>query len=345
MRKTVLKTVAGFAVALGIIGLFTWQVGWGNILRDLSRLHPAYATAGFITAFAGMLLLGITWWVAVRGVAGIGLLHGIRVFFITYFANGLTPLGQFGGEPFIAYILSKDADIPVEEALGAVIVADILNTVPFFTMSLLGILVFLTVAPMSEFIALILKLIIALTVGTVAVIGGIALNRDRAIAGLHRVGELLGRMASRLRIALLDGVSGDELAEKGRAFFAIIDDLLQQKRMLATALVTSHFSAIAGPVAVYLFLRALGVPDPVFAALLFIVPASMLAGFLPLPGGLGGIEAAMAALLTTIIAIPASAASASVLLWRFVTYWLGLVIGGYFASHFSVNVLAEQFAS
>ena len=74
-------------------------------------------------------------------------------------------------------------------------------------------------------------------------------------------------------------------------------------------------------------LWGLGGPVPV-ATLLVVVPVGKLAGFMPLPGGFGSIEATLVALLVATTPASSGLAAAAVLLQRAATYWLPTILGG-----------------
>ena len=61
---------------------------------------------------------------------------------------------------------------------------------------------------------------------------------------------------------------------------------------------------------------------------MFVVPVGSIAGATPLPGGLGGLEAAFIALLVPTAGVSASGATAAVLIHRGATYWLPTLFGG-----------------
>jgi uncharacterized membrane protein YbhN (UPF0104 family) len=62
--------------------------------------------------------------------------------------------------------------------------------------------------------------------------------------------------------------------------------------------------------------------------MLFIVPASTLAGLTPSPGGLVGVEVALVGLLVALTPVGAAAAFAIALVYRLASYWFALVVGG-----------------
>jgi len=83
---------------------------------------------------------------------------------------------------------------------------------------------------------------------------------------------------------------------------------------------------------------ALGTPVPPYV-LLFVIPLANLAGAAPLPGGLGGIEAAFVTLLVPTTGIQASVITAAVLIFRGAIYWMPILIGGLAVSAFGVRAV------
>ncbi|MDY6766328.1 MAG: flippase-like domain-containing protein [Candidatus Nanohaloarchaea archaeon] len=335
MLRDAVKAGAGFAVALGVIGLFTWAVGWRDILAATGRASPGLLLLGGVTAFAGFLTIGVAWWVVVRRVAGYTLTRGLWVFLATQFANSVTPLGQFGGEPFIAYLLSRDSDLPIEESFGAVLAADIVNTAPFFTFSFLGIFSFLFYFPLNGTVSTVLKAVTGLTLLVTIGLFTVWRYRPAVLGGLERIGAWVADGVDH------SDIDGEQLKQRGEGFYTVFEELLGERRTLGLSLAVAHLSTVFGVAGLYLLLLSLGVDAPV-SALLFILPASMLAGYLPLPGGLGGIELAMAGLLNTVASVPLPVASAAALLYRIATYWAGMMLlGGIAASDLSIDIFAQ----
>ncbi len=309
MRKQQMKVIAGFVAAAAILGIFTWQVGWKDILAAVSGadLH--------------MLFLGMA----------------------VAFSAFVTPFGLLGGEPFIAYVLSRDTDIPLGDSFGAVMAADILNTVPFFTLSFLGMLTFLLFFPstpvVSTILALFLVLIAIITVGFLI----FWFRKDLMLRLFGGVGSGIATVVGLLRLDshhVLGRIDDEFVRRKGERLYDIFRDLLQQKRRVVRVLILSHLANIASMGGLWLILRSFDVQAPLFVVL-FVLPAAMLASYLPLPGGLGGIEVALTLLLVAVLNIPGSIASAATLLFRLATYWMIVLIGGIISSQRSVDVVAR----
>jgi uncharacterized membrane protein YbhN (UPF0104 family) len=79
--------------------------------------------------------------------------------------------------------------------------------------------------------------------------------------------------------------------------------------------------------ALWVAVAAVARPVPVPVSL-FVVPLSLLAVVTPLPGGAGGVEAAITALLASLAGLPVVDAAAGALLCRGATWALPVLVGG-----------------
>ena len=64
------------------------------------------------------------------------------------------------------------------------------------------------------------------------------------------------------------------------------------------------------------------------ALVLAVVPTAVVAAIAPIPGGAGGTEVALIALLSLTTSVEAATIGAAVVLWRAVTHWLRTLAGG-----------------
>jgi len=138
-RGRLLKTLLGFTVAVALVGLLVVGVGWE---RTLSRLRTARPGWVLLACLSSMLCLA-AWtktWQAVLSAAGVSVPYRklVGTFFAATFANYVTPMGQAGGEPFIAYVLSRDTEATYEQSLASVVTADLIRLLPFFTVGSIG---------------------------------------------------------------------------------------------------------------------------------------------------------------------------------------------------------------
>lgn len=334
--------LGGIGISTVIFG-FMWTVGWDRILETMAYAEPGTLLLAGIITFSGMVVLGIGWWVLIKDTIGFNVLEGLEVFFTAQFANFLTPMGQFGGEPIITYILMKTTDVPVERSLAAVVAVDFVNTIPFFTVSLAGIFLYRTQYPGNPLISfLFLGLITLFTVFSLFFLL-LWKRKETTLHALEHVGNGLHQLLTETGVSssrILSVVNGDYFTVKGRGFYDVIQEVFENKKRVGQALILAHIADLMGVLGMYLFLHAFGVDAPL-AALMFIMSAAGIPQFLPIPGGLGGVEVATATMLTSIAGVPTTIAVSAVLFFRLFSYWTTLLVGGYAASKLSLHIWTQ----
>ncbi|MFB6115188.1 MAG: lysylphosphatidylglycerol synthase transmembrane domain-containing protein [Candidatus Nanohalobium sp.] len=252
----------------------------------------------------------------------------IRMFMAGHFMNSITPLGQFGGEPFMAYIVNKNSDASYEKAFSAVLSADLVNAVPGFTFLLGGVAYLLFLGSIKDiviqlaFIGVISAVIIGLFVYLLWFKSGTV--EKMILRFLDRITSVIGRGKHLVK-------SAEERFERTeKAFKSIGED---PKHLLGTILI-SHITFVLQTLCLYYTLRAVGILDPTFTSIYFILVLSSLASYSPTPGGSGTFEAAMAGMITTFIGADFAVGLVAAIIFRTTTYWPGILIG-----YFALNTL------
>jgi len=319
-RRTLLKTGVGFLVAAVILYLLAAGIGIEAIRDELAGADVGWLAVGCLSTAVGLVSWAKAWQV-VLGVAGIPV--RFRKLVVTYyaatFANYVTPLGQAGGEPFIAYVLSRDTEASYEDSLASVVTADLLNLLPFFTFAAVGMGVLLVRTTLPDEVRGAAVALVVLGVGVPA--GAAAGWRVRRRLGRLAV-RLVAPVARRTRFVTVDGIRR-RLSELNEAFERIAAD----PRALAHALVYSYVGWLF--FALPLYFAALTVGEPLGLLLVFfVVPASTLAGLTPSPGGLGGVTAALVALLGVLAGFSSATGYAVATVYRLASYWFAVFVGG-----------------
>jgi uncharacterized protein (TIRG00374 family) len=117
------------------------------------------------------------------------------------------------------------------------------------------------------------------------------------------------------------------LRERLRDLNTAFERIAEDPRALAHALVYSYVGWVFFALPLYFAGLAIG-EEVALLLVFFVVPASTLAGLVPSPGGLGGVEAALLVLLVGIVGLSQAPAFAVALLYRVESYAFALVAGG-----------------
>ncbi|WP_225335555.1 lysylphosphatidylglycerol synthase transmembrane domain-containing protein [Halomicrobium urmianum] len=319
-RKTVAQIALGFLVAVVVLGLFAVGIGVDEIRAALSGAQLEWLVLGCLSTLLCLTAWGKAWQIVLR-VAGVE--ESFRRLAVTYyaatFANYVTPLGQAGGEPFIAYVLSRDTDASYEGALASVVTADLLNMLPFVTFSGVGFAALVYQSSLPAALEPLAAGLMGLAVGVPAL---------AAVGWRYRFS--LGRLALRLAAPVARrtkrlGLEG--LRERLRELNDAFQRIAQDRRALVSVLAFAYLGWLFFALPLYFAGLTIG-RDLDLLLVLFIVPASTLAGLVPSPGGLGGVEAAMIALLVGLLGVTTATGYAVALIYRLASYWFALGLGG-----------------
>lgn len=319
-RQMLVKIVAGFAIAAILLYLLGVVAGWDDILETLSNIQLRWLALACLSTLIGLVAWGKAWQVV---LSAIGIHVPFRRLVVTYFAatyaNYVTPFGQAGGEPFIAYVLSADTEASYEDSLASVVTADLLNLLPFFNFAAIGLVVLLWRANLPDSIRPLAFGLTGLAIA-IPVLAYVGWNHRQGVeaAILWVLSPVVGR-TKRFSI--------ESVRERIERFYESLELLADRPHDLLYALVFSYTGWIFFAVPLYVSAIAVGHRIDPFLVL-FIVPASTIAGLLPTPGGTGGVEAVLVLLLDPLVGLGTATAAAIALVYRLASYWFAILVGG-----------------
>jgi len=319
--------VVGFVGAIAMLAALLWVAGVDDVLAALGRARLPVVAAVVAVALGWLL----AWGLALRTVlGGLGIPLSVpRSFFVfagAMFSNNVTPFGQAGGEPVTALIISRATDSEYETSLAAIASVDALNFVPSIGFALMGVAYMATEVTFNARLEYAAASVGALAVALPAVAYVGWRNRYRVERAAVRVATPVIRSVVRL-VPRRSPPSAGALERRIEGFFGTIERVGGDRRTLLLALAFSALGWLAQMCSLWLSLYAVGHAVS-FGAVMLAVPLGSVAGVTPLPGGLGGIEAVLAALLVPTTGLALAPVSAAVVIHRAATYLLSTAIGG-----------------
>lgn len=307
----------GILLVIGLLAavLIPWLLGGSETWSRLS----GFPLSGLLVMFAMILLCWVLNTLRLRLLLGdqrnkVSPIKGLGVVMAAEFAYCATPGGS-GGPLTLMALLGRNGVRPARSS--AVFAMDQLSDLLFFLCALSGILIYALFQHLSQ------RLEWLLIVSAVSMFGG--LISCVLVARYHR---LLIRLSGRLLVRLnVQSTTRMRWARKLLNFLAAFTDTLKlpfQTLITVFGLTCLHW--ILRYSVLYLALRGLGA-DLQWAWSFLIQMLSLSAGQLSLlPGGAGAAELTSAALLAPMVG--KSTAAAAILIWRAVTYYFYLVVGG-----------------
>ncbi len=319
-RATLGRILLGFAIALFLVYVLGAVIGWDEAIAQLRTASPRWIAIACLSTLLCLATWAKTWQIVIRTV-GVSVPYRklVVTFLAATFANYVTPMGQAGGEPFIAYVLSRDTEATYEQSLASVVTADLIRMLPFFTVGGVGLGYLLVsnrfVESIEGFAVLLVGLAVAIPI--VMILAWRERERLRSI-----VLEILGPIAKRT-----GRFSIESARDRIDRLYGSIEVIAESPRALLAATGFAYLGWVLFALPLYFSGLALDVPISLLLVC-FVVPVSVIAGSTPLPGGLGAIEGTVVALLVALTAITSGEALAVTTLYRLTSYWLVIAVGG-----------------
>lgn len=331
-----LKSLAGFVVATIILVVLLWVAGPEDVYSSIVEADFRFIVLSWVLGVFTILLWSLNWFNFFQYLdIDCSYFRSFQLFATGQFVNCVTPLGRFGGQPLMAYIVSKDQDSNYEKSLATVLSADTIALAPLLIFLLAGYIHFLVTGNFANTIntsAISLSLILA---------GGLSIG----YVGWFKPGNLESGIfrffnwftgKTGIGVSYLEGLknrlrnSEESLAKVGENPVVLFRGLL----ITIGALTAKTLSLIT-------VFYAVGIQfNPMHAMLL--VPLIALANISPTPGGAGTFEAAMTALILIIIDIETSTALTVAILYRLATYWVTVLVGYLASTTLSYKVTKEK---
>jgi len=294
-RRLIAALLLGVVVYAGAV-IYS---GYREIGRSLSSFAWSAFGAAVLLATANYLLRYLKWeyYLGRLSIRGVGKVDSLLIF-LSGFVLTITP-GKVG-EVFKSAVLKQTHGVPVAKT-APIVVAERLTDV----------------------IGVVLLIIFGST--------GFSFGLVWAGAGsILVVLTLLAILYDRPVWALLDWAEGhrslSRFVPNVREAFRSLQTLASPVALLWPILLSIVAWGCEG-VALYVLLRGFNIAAPLALSVFFYSTASLAGALIPVPGGLGVVEAMIREQLVHVGGVPQAAATASMILVRFATLWWAVIVG------------------
>lgn len=319
--------VAGILAALVVLAIFTAVVGLGGVVGVVASAEPLSVLGVFAATAAWLVAWGLSLSVSLRCL-GVPVSRGrsVVVYTSAVFLNSVTPFAQVGGEALSAAVIARTTDTEYQTGLAAVTAVDVVNLMPTPLIALAGVTWLVVEGAGTPRIRTAILSFLGVSLA-VAVVGGLTWHY-RVGVGRRLVGGVVGIVTATNRLTgRIATIDLPDLVRRVDAYLQGVARVFADRDGLGRCLGLSVAGWVALVLALWLSLHAVGHPVSIATAAV-VLPIGMLAIVVPLPGGVGGVEAALVGLLVGLAGVPLTTATAGVLIYRGATYWTPLLFGG-----------------
>lgn len=304
MKKRIILFIIGIILTLLVVNIF----GFFGVVNALLSANPLY-----IALAVGLQFLTLAMLAARQRLIGgpyVPFSKTFRVVMSGNFVNLVVPGPAVGGEPLKIYMLRSSYG--TSKATAVIAVDDFVEIFGTLLVVLFAVLFFApTVAPQLTAILVAFVIIVMLF-----------------MAGIMKL-LLTPRWLKRVVNWFVDRISKYQNIEKkdyARMFYNAFRMLLEDKRMLAGALLITITIKVIEFAIIMLSFAAIGVSLP-WREIVVLWSAIVVFLFIPwLPGSLGLVEFGAASTLV-VLGLTSSAAASGIVITRFISFWFVLLVG------------------
>ena len=317
--KNIKKNTIFLLIITVIVLYIVLKDDFEDIVNILAKIDVKYILLALLFYALFIVIKGYVNYKIVNDKKKISLKEAIKHNIITQFFNGVTPFST-GGQPMEVYMLMEH-DIPIAKATN--------QTIQSFIFYQIALVICGSVAVINNFLfpifpkVRILQILVLLgfIINVLVVVALVLISRSKKIT------DKLSSLSIKVLKKLKRKVDEEDIKQKFSDYHEGFKELRKRKRLFVGGVILNIISLLCLYIVPLFILYSMG--DFTSLTVNNTITASayvyIIGGFVPIPGASGGIEYGFNRFFGNFIG--ASTLSAVLLLWRFITYYIGVIIG------------------
>ncbi|MBP3766005.1 MAG: flippase-like domain-containing protein [Bacilli bacterium] len=320
MKKKIISFMLILLAAILVL-YFSLKDDYNTIINTILNINKIYLIVAFILLFLYYFLRSLCIYIISKNFkSDYKMKNAIRMVLETNFFHAITPFAT-GGQPYEVYSLNKSG-IKVADAISISVGNFITYQVALVSLGLIAIIsnmLFKIIEASLLKGLIILGFIINFLVIVFLLWISISKKTDKNI--LYVLIDILGKLKliknpqqkkEKLKVYLTDFNKGSEL-------------LFKNKQKMLLLIIYHLVSLLLLYLIPYALFMGVGINVKIVDVVVIMSYVMLIGSFVPIPGGTGGLEYGFVIFFTKYIV--SSKVNAMMLVWRFITYYFGLILG------------------
>lgn len=317
--KNIKKNTILLLIITGIVLYIVLKDDFKDIVDILTKIDIKYILLAFLFYALFIVIKGYVNYKITNDRKKLSLKEAIKHNIITQFFNGVTPFST-GGQPMEVYMLMEH-DIPIAKATN--------QTIQSFIFYQIALVICGSIAVINNFLfpifpkVRILQILVLLgfIINVLVVVVLILISRSK------KVTDKLSDLSIKVLKKLKRKVDEEDIKQKFSDYHEGFKELRKRKKLFVGGVLLNIISLLCLYIVPMFLLYGMG--DFTSFTVNNTITASayvyIIGGFIPIPGASGGIEYGFTKFFGNFIV--GNKLSAVLLLWRFITYYVGVIIG------------------
>lgn len=323
MNKKKINIIILF-IALTLVLYFTLKEDLNGILYELSKINTFIFAICILVFILSMVFKSLSLHAFLKDCNKNYLWkNSFSMVLISQFLNGITPF-QSGGQPFEVYLLKKQG-IRISESTSALIKDFISFQIALILMGVFAIIINNYFCIIPENFSLNLFILIGFIINLIVLVFLFIIISPKEFH--KKLAKKLIDFLFKFKIVKKLKIDKENIEEGLERFCLSGRQLRKEKKKFLLAILFNFANLILLYIIPFILFMALDVNSVSVLKSIVITAFVMLIGnFIPIPGATGGIEYSFMQFFG-VLSIKNQVLSSVMLLWRFVTYFLGMILG------------------
>ena len=324
----IIKSIKKNTILLLIITIIVLYVVLKDDLNDIVKAFQSidikYILIALVFYFFSIATKGYVNYKITNDKKKISLFEAIKHNMIAQFFNGITPFSS-GGQPMEMYMITEH-DISVAKATSQTIQSFIFYQIALVICGIFAVIYNFIFHIFPKVKLLQHLLIIGFAINIAVALGLVLISYSKRIA--NKLSDITIKILKKFK----KEVNEEEIKNKFKDFHECGKSLRKRKNLYVMGIILNVVSLLCLYSVPLFILYSMGdfhnltmIDTLVSSAYVYVIGA-----FVPIPGASGGIEYGFTQFFGNFISL--GKISAVLLLWRFITYYLGMIIGGWLFS-------------
>ena len=291
---------------------------WRDIILSFQNIQVFYIALAFLFFFFSIIVRGYINYKITGDREKLSIREAIKHNIIVQFFNGITPFST-GGQPMEIYMLTEH-DIPLPLATNQVIQSAIFYQIALVLFGVFAILLNLLFGffPQDTATNYFVALGFLMNLGVAVVLFFLSSSKRITI----KIGNIFKWIVHQLKIQVED----QEIDKILEDYYQSFQKMKKNRKLVVEGIFFNLLSlACLYSVPYFVVLAMSSNSLSFFETLISSAYVYVMASFIPIPGSSGGIEYAFSKVYYHFVS--ADVLSAALILWRFITYYFGIILG------------------
>lgn len=326
--KNIKKNSAILLIITIVVLFFLLKDNMGEIFSTLSKINLLYLLVAIMLYFAYIISKAYIIYKCVDEKDKLSFKEAIKHNIITQFFNGITPFST-GGQPMEVYMIAEH-NIKVSKATSVTLENFIFYQTALVIYGVIAVVCNLTFNLFPKVALLKHLVLLGFIINSLVAVGLYAIMLSKTVT--KKISNTIIKLLGKLKIIKDTSKAKSSWQEKLEEFHYISKDLLKRKKTFIFGILINLFGLTCLyiiPLFIMYGLHDFTSLNPI-SAITSSAYVLLIGSFVPIPGASGGIEYGFIKFFGNFM--PVVILNSLLITWRFITYYLGMILGGFLFS-------------